>query len=217
MKQARPELQRVDETFARLEEINRILAEICNRSTGPNVSPAPAKECGSLYILAENTGHNQIKIDELDRRVSALEGPRTEPLPAISTQVTRLQTDIRIKEVAAPSKPAKADGRTYFDLVFYLSVQNGSECDERGLEGVEKVSYYLDPKWFTPSVVTTDERDDGFAYRVKVWGRTRVTACIYLKGVTSPVVRSDNMSFNRAGAEGGLLWGLDKSREGCAS
>jgi hypothetical protein len=220
--QTTPKLQQFDETIERINRINKKLAEICSGSSN---LVAPAEECASLDALAQNTVGNQAKVDGLDKRVSDLERQRTGQLEvragqieAISAEVRgRLNSDLRIREAAKPSGPVAAGGPTYYDLVFSVCIQNGTQCDSNGLENVERVSYYFDPRWFSPSVVTRDNRAEGFAYQLRVWGRTKVTACIYLRGETRPVARSGTMSLVRGAAEGGVIWAPEASKEGCAS
>jgi hypothetical protein len=217
--------KQLDDTRPKLLAFNATMDKInniCNPPAGSGNTPIVADQCDSLPRMAENISSSQVKLEGLDKRVNDLERQKTESIKVLSSEVQdRLHNDIRVKEVAVPARTDSNSGRTYYDLTFSVCVQNGDQCDEKGLENVEKVSYNFDPRWFAPSVITNNMRDEAFAYHVQVWGRTKVTACIYLKGESAPVVRSEQMSFNRASG-GALYWGpeasgSDPSREGCSS
>ena len=222
----------------RVEKINIRLKEVCgeNKSTGQNNSSIQDKaqinlttqsqtkssysaqddECGSLYVLAQNMGLYQAKVNGLDKRITDLEHhpPSVERVSAETQE--KLHNNLRVKEVAKQSSSQPDSTRTYYDLTFSICVQNENQCNDDGLENVVKVSYYFDPSWFSPSVRTTDNRTDMFAYQIQVWGRTKVTAFIYLKGESSAVVRGGLMSFIRA-RDVDVYWGPDTSKEGCAN
>jgi hypothetical protein len=232
IKQARPKLQQFNATFERVSVINKELAEICSGPPSDQVQVSSTsadqdgKECGSLYFLAQNTRRLDQYIAGIDQRISDLDPQRARPPDAISTQTQegsisretqeKLREDLRIKQVAEPLIPATTGSRTYYDLTFSVCIRDGNQCDSKGLENVERVIYYFDASGVSPSVVTSDNRAENFAHHVHVWARTQVTACIYLKGETPPVVRSGQMSFVRA-SQRDVQWGPGASSEGCAS
>lgn len=78
-----------------------------------------------------------------------------------------------------------------------------------GLEDVLRVVRRLDPRWFSVPDVAVEDRALRFAYGLRVWGVTAVTACIVLRGGGEPLFRSGRMSL-----AGTAAWGPEPADPG---
>jgi len=177
----------------------------------------PDADGDSLINLARSGQGIQANVDALENRLSNLEfSVRQASRLGLELSVETLDTlsrTLRVRQISS-SVQGPTDVRKSYDLSFSLCVQDSDKCEQQGLDAVEKVIYRLDPRWFSSANETRISRADQFSFGVRVWGITKVAACIYLKGRAQPVVRAGLMSLTEA-----QYWGPDSSvtPEVCAS
>jgi hypothetical protein len=137
------------------------------------------------------------RVEQLAKRVATLEGRNGRVSELSSEAIDTLTRSLRVLQTSVPV-PNDFAGQTRktYDLSFSLCTQTGDKCDEQGLDSVEKVIYRLDPRWFMNATETRINRADRFSFSIRVWGITKVTACIYVKGrPEQPIIRAAFMSL----------------------
>ncbi len=67
------------------------------------------------------------------------------------------------------------------------ALNNSKESLDCLINSVDRVVYTLDKRWFAPFEVVRIEPNDRFGYSANVWGRTKVSADVYLKGNWEPI------------------------------
>ena len=180
-----------------IETLRQKVARIYGRNVDISAD-SPDATGDNLINLARSGQGIQSNVDALERRVAVLEsvqqrGGQGTGVPAET--LDNLARTLRVRQAPSPV-PGSQDSRRAYDLSFSVCVQNGDQCNESGLNAVEKVIYRLDPKWFSNPTETRISQVDQFSFGVRVWGITRVTTCIYLKGQDrSAVVRTGLMNL----------------------
>jgi hypothetical protein len=153
----------------------------------------------SVLNLANSSRGIQANIDALDARVKVIELWRIKQAGQLvqipAGEQDELNQKLRIKQVPTTTSSLGTGNRASFDLSFTLCMQNETECNATGLQNVDKVVYHLDKRWFAVPKETRSNSTDQFAYELRVWGVTKITACIYLKGQDRPIVRSGLMNL----------------------
>jgi hypothetical protein len=165
----------------------------------------------NLVNLARSTQATQDSINRLEEKVASLAAlvePSLSPVasPAVFDDLSQ---SLGIQQVATPAPIESAPGgRQAYDLVFTACVWEDKQCTARDFKAIDKVIYRLDPRWFSAPEETRINPSDQFKLELRVWGSTKVTACIFLNGNDRPIVRSGRMDLHQT-----LKWGPETAAE----
>jgi hypothetical protein len=156
----------------------------------------------NLKNLGETIKALQTQVAELQKKAFVLTSPEAAPSqekiePLSPEEVTELDEILRIKQTASKAGGLTLDGsRQSYDLSFTVCALVGGTCGDSRLDDVSRVVYRFDPHWFSVPNVPVADRSTQFKYGLRVWGVTRVRACIFLKRAPDrPIVRAGLMSL----------------------
>jgi hypothetical protein len=113
-------------------------------------------------------------------------------------KLDQLNQILRVEQTAATVKGLDAGGtRQSYDVTFRLCTFINGACGTQRLPEVFRVVYRFNEKWFSVPDVPIVNVADQFKYTVRVWGVTKVSACIYLVDAsTVPIVRGGLMNLS---------------------
>ncbi|TIL33921.1 hypothetical protein [Mesorhizobium sp.] len=122
-------------------------------------------------------------------------------------KVGQLNQILRVEQTAAKVTGLDAGGtRQSYDVTFRLCSFIDDSCGTQRLAEVFRVVYRFNERWFSVPDVSIVNVADQFKYTVRVWGVTKVSACIYLVDApTVPIVRGALMNLSSEPR----YWGLD--------
>ena len=64
------------------------------------------------------------------------------------------------------------------------------------LDGVDRVVYGADPKWYKPSEFVRIDRENEYRFTISGWGPTELAAQVYFIGHRDPMVFEGNLAIN---------------------
>ena len=197
--------QWADERTASFDKETDALKQKLVQIYGRDIDIDDAAGGDSLVNLARSGQGIQANVDDLEQRLRVLELATNRGSESSAEVLDTLTSALRVEqtssaassaaEVVVKKSPPSDFSKKQYDLKFSVCTQQGDQCGDHGLDAIEKVIYRLDPKWFSNPNETRSNRAHGFSFRVRVWGVTTVTACIYLKGRKEPVVRRGQISL----------------------
>lgn len=209
--------QRVDEQNAEIErrsaEFRQQIEYITGRA-GSLPSEDPAQVGDSLRNQGELISVLQRQVATLQEGLATIGGTdqafQTKAAPLSAEEWAELDKILLIEQSASKVAGTGTTGtRQSYDVVFRLCSFENDQCSSHRLNEVFRVIYRFDPKWFTAADVPVASDDNQFRYAVRVWGVTRVRACIFIRGAAHrPIVREAAM--NLADDEP-TYWGPDPS------
>jgi hypothetical protein len=103
---------------------------------------------------------------------------------------------VRFTQNARKLSPEETGGseRNWYELSFEVTVDDVPATRKyQGIQAVEKVVYKFDERWFSNSIMTLYNRDENFHTSLRVWGSTKVTTEIYIRGLAAPEIREERM------------------------
>lgn len=99
-------------------------------------------------------------------------------------------------QIAQPVGP----GPKHFRNTLFLDVRGNDEKDLANetciLDGVDRVVYGADPKWYRPSKFVHIDRETNFRFTITGWGPTKITAAVYFIGKRYPTRHEGNLSIS---------------------
>jgi hypothetical protein len=136
-------------------------------------------------------------ITSLQQQVTQLQTTLSSQTPVVASNSADLAKTIEVKQTAVQVDGTVAgEHARSFDVTFSVCSSVNDICGLDHLKDISRVVYRLDPRWFSVKDVPIVTRENGFQYRLRVWGSTRVRACIFLNGEPGrPVVRSGMIKF----------------------
>lgn len=159
-------------------------------------------------------------INVLQRQVTALQEKlaagggtgQAAQTPLSPNEVAELDQILRIEQTASEIAGSDATGtRQSYDVAFSLCSFIDGACGANRLSEVSRVVYRFDPKWFSVADVPVASAANRFSYKIRVWGVTRVRACIFIRGMPDrPIVRVGTISLANDPAHP-AYWGPDPS------
>lgn len=126
------------------------------------------------------------EVRRLGQGVAAVQASAEQARQETSPLNPNEQAQIRIKVSPTPTGTTTNTGAVVTRLTYSVEVQGGNTT--RILNGIGRVLYVLDQRWFANN--ETDRRDpsDSFSFSINVWGATNVKATAYLRGLRDPIV-----------------------------
>jgi hypothetical protein len=119
------------------------------------------------------------------------------PAPSL-TDAEKDAMRIRQEAVSLGAIDPARPGRMFSQITFSVEIKKDAPDPNKLLGKIERVVYVLDPTWFSPSEIATVNRDDNFAYSLRAWGPTPITARIFTFGNEEPtVIRSSRIDTRR--------------------
>lgn len=87
-----------------------------------------------------------------------------------------------------------------FENTFFLDVRTTDETTDAAepsciLDGVDRVVYGADPKWYSPSEFVRIDRENEFRFTISGWGPTELSAQVYFIGRRDPETFSGNLTM----------------------
>jgi hypothetical protein len=164
----------------------------------------------SLKNQGEAISELQRQITALQEKLAAVGGiGQAAQTPLSSDELAELDRILRIEQTASKVAGSGATGtRQSYDVAFSLCSFVDGACGDNRLSEVSRVIYRFDPKWFSVSDVPVASAANRFSYTLRVWGVTRVRACIFIRGMPDrQIVRVGAMSLGYEPT----YWGPDPS------
>ncbi len=90
-----------------------------------------------------------------------------------------------------------------FENTFFLDVRTTDETTDAAepsciLDGVDRVVYGADPKWYSPSEFVRIDRENEFRFTISGWGPTELSAQVYFIGRRDPLRIQGNLTMTNA-------------------
>ena len=148
----------------------------------------------SISILSGRLEALESQTSEIvrDLRVERRLEPIARPTPLTEDEIKT----IRIKQVGKQVRDAASDNtRQWYDLTFTVEVETNGNVRDRNkvIEGIDRVVYKLNERWFSNSARTRINKQDDFRMTVRVWGITSVMVEVYVRGRKEPIEWEDSM------------------------
>lgn len=124
--------------------------------------------------------------------------PQTKVEPLSAEELTELNRILAIEQTSSMVPEARSrSGRQGYDVTLRACAFVNGECDNRRLDQVVRVIYRFDPQWFSVANVPVSSSANNFSYGLRVWGSTKVQACIFVRGAPGePIAREGRMDLS---------------------
>lgn len=179
------------------------------------------KSGDSLKNQGEAINALQGQIADLQRQIAAMQrqidvieraGPLGDAPPPVAQAKANMEKVhdfnefLRIEQTAV--KVTTQTSRQSYDVTFKLCSFIDGSCGADRLRDVFRVVYRFNKDWFSVPDVPVSNVANQFGYTVRVWGMTKVRACIFLsEAATVPIVRAAVMNLSGDPS----YWGPDPS------
>lgn len=182
----------------------------------------------ALVIAAEED--IKFKIDELERTIQdegdalskrvkeiriAMTAPTEakraeEPLPkaAVDCDPNDLNADqiarVAIRQLSEGTGKFAQNGREVFPNTLSLGIRGAAATAEANciLDGIDRVVYSADPKWYRPSEFVRIDRENEYRFSISGWGPTELTAKLYFIGRRESVLVKGHLALGTAAGGG---------------
>lgn len=154
-----------------------------------------------LYLFRDSVRNVAIAIAEKVRsaasvevgpsgiKVSGIQTPRAEAVSADTRRHNGLPHDLYMTHWATRAPELDREQLKYYRLKIAMDADRPELLDD-----VERVTYHLDPTFRDPDRTATD-RPSAFAIRTAAWGEFNMTAEVYRKGNSDPLVIERYINF----------------------
>lgn len=131
-----------------------------------------------------------------------------DPLPetAVDCDPNYLDADqialVAVRQLSKGTGKFLRNGREVFKNTLFLDVRGAANTANATaqasciLDGVDRVVYGADPKWYKPSEFVRIDRENEYRFTISGWGPTELAAQVYFIGHRDPMVFEGNLAIN---------------------
>lgn len=107
---------------------------------------------------------------------------------------------VAVRQLSEGTGSVPGDTPEVFTNTFFLDVRTTDETTDAAepsciLDGVDRVVYGADPKWYSPSEFVRIDRENEFRFTISGWGPTELSAQVYFIGRRDPETFSGNLTM----------------------
>jgi hypothetical protein len=170
----------VTEAKSQIETIKRIGEQ------GREAQAVVQKLIDQTSAMQKNVNEALNQIDNMKEQFATAHQSFVQTMAEIAPLTTEEIAQIRIKAIPTPTGTKNDRGFEIVRLTYAIESPNDSKA--RILNAIEHVIYSLDPNWFGNTQIDRRDPTDGFSYAINVWGPTKVTAKLFVRGAAEPLV-----------------------------
>lgn len=110
---------------------------------------------------------------------------------------------VGVRQLSVDTGRTTKKGRKVFKNTFFLDVRGTDETTDAAeasciVDGVDRVVYGADPKWYSPSEFVRIDREHEFRFTISGWGPTELSAQVYFIGRRDPLRIQGNLTMTKA-------------------
>ena len=110
---------------------------------------------------------------------------------------------VGVRQLSEGTGKIVRNGLEVFENSFFLDVRTTDETTDAAepsciLDGIDRVVYGADPKWYKPSEFVRIDRENEYRFTISGWGPTELSAQVYFIGRRDPLRIQGNLTMTKA-------------------